>query len=75
MQNNEKMLALESIIYEFAKGQFVNNEVPPAEAHIIMKNVFSEFQSMCIESIVMSRIQMSNPEQDKEDLEKELKQK
>lgn len=63
MQNGEKLEALECIIYEFAKGQFANNDVSPMEAHIIMKNVLSEFQGICLETFILDRVQMAPPDQ------------
>lgn len=65
MQNGEKLIAVESIIYEFAKGQIAANNISPVEAQMIMKNVLAEFQNVCLECFVLDRVQMAPPEQDK----------
>lgn len=63
MQNGEKLIAVESIIYEFAKGQITANNISPIEAQMIMKNVLAEFQNVCLECFVLDRVQMAPPEQ------------
>ena len=65
MNNGEKLIALESIITEFAKSQLAANEVPPGIAYLVMKSVYSNFQEFCIESTVMGMVVSPKAEEQK----------
>lgn len=61
MQNGEKLIALESIIFQFAQGQFAANNVSPLEARLIMEAVDGKFQKIGLESVLMGMIQIAGP--------------
>lgn len=56
MDIGEKFTALENIIYQYACTQFELNQIPPSEARIVMKCVYSRFQELCLNNDLMSRV-------------------
>lgn len=62
MDADEKNIALESIITEYAIKQMNLNDVSPIDAYFIMKGVFGRFQEICMNSIIMSRVHAPGPE-------------
>ena len=61
MQNGEKLIAIESIIFQFAQGQFAANNISPLEARLIMEAVDGKFQKIGLESVLMGMIQIAGP--------------
>lgn len=61
MQNGEKLIALESIIFQFAQGQFAANDISPLEARLIMEAVDGKFQKIALESVLMGMIHIAGP--------------
>lgn len=55
----EKMTAMESLIYAFARNQFAQNGITPAEARIVMECVVSKFRWNYIDSCVLGGICMT----------------
>ena len=62
MQNGEKLIAIESIIFNFAQGQFSANNVSPLEARLIMEAVDGKFQKIGLESFLMGMISIGEPD-------------
>ena len=56
MDIGEKFTALENIIYHYACTQFELNQIPPSEARIVMKCVYSRFQELYLNNDLMNRI-------------------
>ena len=63
----EKMTAMESLIYAFARNQFAQNGITPAEARIVMECVVSKFRWNYIDSCVLSGICMTEESASKSD--------
>ena len=61
MQNGEKLIAIESIIFNFAQEQFSANNVSPLEARLIMEAVDGKFQKIGLESFLMGMISIGEP--------------
>lgn len=61
MQNGEKLIAIESIIFNFAQEQFSANNVSPLEARLIMEAVEGKFQKIGLESFIMGMISIGEP--------------
>lgn len=61
MQNGEKLIAIESIIFNFAQEQFSANNVSPLEARLIMEAVDGKFQKIGLESFIMGMISIGEP--------------
>ena len=61
MKNGEKLIAIESIIFQFAQGQFAANNISPLEARLIMEAVDGKFQKIGLESVLMGMIQIAGP--------------
>ena len=61
MQNGEKLIAIESIIFQFVQGQFAANGIQPLEARLIMEAVDGKFQKIGLESVLMGMIQIAGP--------------
>lgn len=64
MQDEEKLLAIEYVIFAYAKQQFAINGISPIEAYRIIKNVLSEFQGMCLETSILSRVHIDGQQQE-----------
>lgn len=62
MQNGEKLIAIESIIFNFAQEQFSANNVSPLEARLIMEAVDGKFQKIGLESFLMGMISIGEPD-------------
>lgn len=62
MNTGEKFIALENIIYQYACTQFNLNQIPPSEARVVMKCVYSRFQELCLDNDLMSRISIQQPQ-------------
>lgn len=56
MQNGEKLIAIESIIFQFAQNQFAANDVSPLEARLIMEAVDGKFQKIGLEAVIMGMV-------------------
>jgi len=56
MNIGEKFTALENMIYNYACTQFNLNQIPPCEARIVMKCVYSRVLEHSIDSDVMTRV-------------------
>lgn len=56
MDTGEKMTVLENLIYQYACTQFELNQIPPSEARIVMKCVYSRFQELSLNNDLMSRV-------------------
>ena len=56
MDIGEKFTALENMIYNYACTQFDLNQIPPSQARIIMKCVYSRVQERCIDNDVMTHV-------------------
>ena len=56
MQNGEKLIAIESIISQFAQNQFAANNVSALEARLIMEAVTGRFQQAGLESVIMGMV-------------------
>lgn len=56
MENGEKLIALENLIYQDAYNRFLFNGVSPTEAMIVMKNVYGTFQETCLNTMLMNRV-------------------
>ena len=63
MQNGEKLIALESIIFNFAQSQFSANNVSPLEARLIMEAVDGKFQKIGLESVLMGMVHIGEPDE------------
>lgn len=61
MQNGEKLIAVESIIFQFAQSQFAANNISPLEARLIMEAVDGKFQKISLETVLMGMVQMVDP--------------
>lgn len=62
MDIGEKFTALENIIFQYACTQFDLNQIPPSEARIVMKCVYSRFQELCLNSDLMNRVSIQQPQ-------------
>lgn len=60
----EKIVALENIIFEFAKGQLEANGISPIIARLIMEGVYGRFQGFCLDAFILSRIETDSPQQE-----------
>ena len=63
MEESEKLIALEHIIYRFADNQFKANGVSPAEAAIIMEAISGKMQRQCLEAVIMGMVSTSDMDQ------------
>ena len=50
------MTAMESLIYTFARNQFAQNSITPAEARIVMECVNSKFRWNYIDACMIDRL-------------------
>lgn len=50
------MTAMESLIYTFARNQFAQNGITPAEARIVMECVNSKFRWNYIDACTLDRL-------------------
>ena len=57
--NSDVLAAVESLIYNFAKQQAVNNGIDATAMRLIMGSVYARFQADCLDSIMMARIQIA----------------
>ena len=56
MDTGELLTALEHYIFQLANKQFEINEIPLTARKIIMEAVYSKFQEMVIEQMIMNQI-------------------
>lgn len=75
MEGNEKLIAIEHIIYEFADRQFKANGVTPAEAAIVMEAISGRIQRQCIEAVIMGMVSSEEPEPEPENADRSDKTK
>lgn len=61
---DEKIVAIENVIFEFARGQFEANGISPIIAKLIMEGVYSKFQGFCLDAFIMSRIETNTPQEE-----------
>ena len=66
MQNGEKLIAVESIIFQFAQSQFAANNISPLEARLITEAVDGKFQKISLEAVLMGMVQMVDPNEPQE---------
>lgn len=62
----DTMTAMESLIYTFARNQFAQNGITPAEARIVMECVNSKFQWHYIDACMLNRLQPATAQKEKE---------
>lgn len=77
MDNQARLIAIESIILNFAEDQFTANGILPSEASLIMEAVNGKVQRHCLESVIMGMVERGGPETEKhtgtvEDLKKAM---
>ena len=53
---------MENLICNFATTQFELNEVPPTQARLVMSCVYSRFQELCLNSVLMGRVTIQQAE-------------
>lgn len=59
---NEKLLAMEALINQFAVNQFAANGVTSTEAVLIMKSVYAHFSDAFLRDSMRNRIKFNNPD-------------
>ena len=65
MDNQARLIAIESIILNFAEDQFTANGILPSEASLIMEAVNGKVQRHCLESAIMGMVERGGPETEK----------
>lgn len=59
--DDEKLVAVESVICSFAGSQFAANGISPMEGYLVMKSILSEFQGKCLKAFLLDRVEMVPP--------------
>lgn len=57
MDNKELLMAVESVIRRFVKDHFVNNNISPIEARLILKSIYADYTESSLDEFVMRRVQ------------------
>ena len=65
MENNEKLIAIENIIYGFIQTQFAANDITPAEAAILIEAICGKVQRHCLDSIIMGMVSIDQGEENR----------
>lgn len=60
-EHNEKLLALETLIYRFAAEQFAMNQITSVEAMLVMKSISADFNDACFKESLYKRIHFGEP--------------
>lgn len=62
MDYGNKLTAIESMVTQYALAQMQANNIPPELALLIMKGVYSQFQEVYINNLVLSMVQEKEPD-------------
>lgn len=60
--NQEKLIAIETLIRRFAETQFASNNVHPVHAMLIMKSICLKFMDVYVSDSLYSRINFDKDE-------------